>query len=63
MCQRLGRQIRRGGAIVNAQFEITRSGSFGERTFERTTTRTLSLDEVGATKLEVPEGALAQFEI
>jgi len=43
------------GAVVSAVFEVRRVGSFGERTFDRTTKRTLTFDKVGSAELEVPE--------
>ncbi len=52
-----------GRRITSIRLEITRSGTFGERSFERTTIRTLTFEEVGEAELEVPEEALAQFEI
>ena len=51
------------GAIASATFVITRKGGSGERTFEMTTTRTITFAEIGKTKYEVPEEALALFEI
>ena len=51
------------GAIASIYFEITRKGAFGERTFETTTKRTVAFEGVGKTKYEVPEEALALFEI
>jgi len=51
------------GAISTIRFEVTRSGSFGERSFERTTIQTIAIEKVGATELEVPAEALAKFEI
>ena len=51
------------GAISKADFVIKRSGTFREREFERTTTRTLTFSNAGNVKLEVPEDALALFEL
>jgi len=53
----------KGGAITSAVFEVTVSGSFGENEFERKTTRSVTFDKVGKTEYEVPEAALALFEI
>jgi len=51
------------GSIRSATFVVTRSGSFGERSFERTTTRTIRFEKVGETEYEVPEEALSRFEV
>ncbi len=51
------------GSLTKAVITITRSGTFGENSFEFTTTRTLTFSKVGETKYEVPEDALAHFEI
>lgn len=51
------------GAISKVRFEIVRSGSFGEREFEMTTTRSMTFEKLGETEYEVPAGALAHFEI
>lgn len=53
----------KGGAITSAVFEVTVSGAFGENEFERKTTRSLTFDKVGKTEYEVPEAALALFEV
>lgn len=49
------------GAIASAEFAITRSGSFGDRKFERTTKRALTFSDAGKAKFEVPADALALF--
>jgi hypothetical protein len=51
------------GAITKVQFEVTTSGSFGEREFEMKTKRELTFAKIGETTLEVPADALAKFEI
>ncbi|MEW6074194.1 MAG: hypothetical protein AB1726_16560 [Planctomycetota bacterium] len=50
------------GAVVGLKVEIKRSGNFGERTIETTITRTFTFADLGATKYEVPEEALAQLK-
>ena len=47
------------GAIQGVEFAVTRSGSFGERSFERTTTTKFSFSKIGETAYEVPADALA----
>jgi hypothetical protein len=53
----------KGPMITKVVIKTTISGSFGERSFESTTTRTVQLDKVGEAELEVPDEVLAQFEI
>jgi len=52
----------KNGVIVTAVFEVSRAGSIGERTFARTTKRTLKIDQLGEAELEVPEEVLALFQ-
>ena len=51
------------GKIVSAVFKTTRSGSFGDREFEMTSTRTYTFDKIGEAELEVPDEVLMKFEI
>lgn len=51
------------GAIAKVTYEATMFGVFGDREFERTTEGNVTISEVGKAKHEVPEDALAQFEI
>lgn len=53
----------KNGVISSAVFNVTISGFMRDREFERTTTRTLTFAKVGKTEYEVPEEALAMFEI
>jgi len=46
------------GAVISAVFEVKRAGTMGERTFERTTKRTLTIEKVGDVALEVPAEVL-----
>ena len=51
------------GVITAASVEITMIGSFGERSFERTTTTNYTFGKMGEAKVTVPDEALALFEI
>lgn len=51
------------GAIASVTYETSMFGIFGDREFERTSETEISIAEMGKAKLEVPEEALAQFEI
>ena len=51
------------GAIAKVTYEVTMFGTFGDREVERTTEGKFEISEVGKAKHEVPEDALAQFEI
>lgn len=53
----------KNGAIAAYKVRTSRSGSFGERSFEMTTTQVVEFDKLGGVELEVPADVLSHFEI
>ncbi len=52
----------RDGAVVKAETVATMSGSFNGNDFESTTTKTVSVSELGSAKVEIPEAAKKAIE-